>query len=154
MDAITMTPQTTQVGGHHHHHGGGGKNMQAVMDSLSKTLGVSTDDLKAARQQGGGGIAALAASKGISGDQLLATITQALQQADPSLSTDRIQQIASRIASGGSQAPAGALSVLGGSSSGQGVDSDGDNDGSGGGYTSQGSTLPTAASSSVVSLLA
>jgi hypothetical protein len=99
MDAVTNQPQVAQAGGHHHHHHhGGGGQAQAVNDAVSKALGMSADDLRTARSQGTS-LAQLAASKGISQDDLTKAIEQGLQQSDPSIGASRANQIASALIS-------------------------------------------------------
>jgi hypothetical protein len=149
--AQSTAPAGTPVAataGHRHHHHGGGKSSQAVTDAVSKALGMSADDLKKA-QQSGTSLNDLAKAKGISADQLQATITQALQASNSSLSAARAQQIAARIA-GGTGASPGAAAPNGAATGA--ADSDGDNDGSrGGGFSKLATANPSFASSSLLS---
>jgi hypothetical protein len=54
--------------------------MQGVMQAVEDKLGISADDLKTARKNGQS-LADLAASKGVSRDDLIATVKQALTSA-------------------------------------------------------------------------
>ena len=69
------TPQTTPPA---HHHGGHGHG-RAVMDAAAKTLGVSDDELKQ-DLAGGQSLDDIATAKGITHDQLVAGLGDALKQ--------------------------------------------------------------------------
>jgi len=157
VDNVTNQPAVAQTAGHHHHHhGGGGKQAQAVDEAVSKALGMTPDELKAARQQGAS-LNDLAQQKGVSSDTLQAAITQGLQSANPTISADRAKQIAERIASRAAQPPANANGVAGPAQPGRqgAADNDGDQDGSRGGrFDALATTPPTLAAASTLSLLA
>lgn len=79
----------------HGHHGA----RKAAFEAAAKTLGMSTDDLKAALKSGKT-MDELAQSKGVSKDQLTSAISGAITGADSSVSTDRAQQMAQRMEAG------------------------------------------------------
>jgi hypothetical protein len=106
MDPVSNTQGQVQAAGHHHHHHGGGQRAKAVDDSVAQALGMSSSDVESARRQGQS-LSDLTQAKGVSQDALLGAIQQGLQKADPNLSADRAQQIASRIASHSGGEPAG-----------------------------------------------
>ena len=88
--------QVQQVGQHGHGHHGMRK---AGMDAAAQALGMSSSDLQAALKKGQT-LSSLAQSKGVSADNLATAISSALRKANPSLSTDRAQQIAQRMSNG------------------------------------------------------
>ena len=73
------------------------QQMDKVMSAVADQLGMSASDLKDALK-GGKSLADVASAKGISQDQLTATIKQALQSAGASGTDDQLTQLASRIA--------------------------------------------------------
>src|ERR1035437_809543 len=91
----TPTAQQLQQVQQTHHHGHG-RMMKAGMDAAAKALNMSTSDLQTALK-GGKSLSDLATSKGVSVDALTADISAALTKANPSLSSDRAQQIAQRL---------------------------------------------------------
>ena len=91
----TATQQVQQT---QHHHGHGGM-LKAGMDAAAKALGMSNTDLQAALKSGQS-LSDLAKSKGVSLDTLTAAISAAVSKANPSLSSDRAQQIALRLIAG------------------------------------------------------
>ena len=105
---VTSAAQTVQQA---HGHGHGHGMRKAGMDAAAQVLGMSTTDLRSALS-GGQTLSSLAQSKGISTDKLASAISAALTKANPSLSADRAQQIATRMIEGpgsasGSTAPGG-----------------------------------------------
>jgi uncharacterized protein YidB (DUF937 family) len=92
----TSAVQQVQQMAQHHGHGGMRK---AGMDAAAKALGMSTSDLQTALRSGQS-MSDLAKSKGVSLDTLTADISAAVSKANPSLSTDRAQQIALRFIAG------------------------------------------------------
>lgn len=84
----------TQVAGHRHHrhHGGG-----AAIKAASDVLGESPDDIAAALRSGQS-LADIAASKGVSKDDLVSGIATALQDGNPSLSADSARKLATDFA--------------------------------------------------------
>jgi hypothetical protein len=83
-------------GGHRHrrHHA-----MSTAIDATSQLLGTSAADLASALQSGQS-LAAVAASKGVSSDDLVSAIATALQQADSGLSADDARNLATRLTTG------------------------------------------------------
>lgn len=81
--------QSTSQSQHHRHPG---------MEAAAKLLGMSESDLRTA-MRGGQSLSQIASSKGISQDQLVSTIATAIQQANPSISADRAQMVATEMAS-------------------------------------------------------
>jgi uncharacterized protein YidB (DUF937 family) len=67
------------------------------MNSAANVLGMSVTDLRTALQ-GGQSLASIASSKGISKDTLVAALASSIEQASPSMSTDRATKIATDIA--------------------------------------------------------
>jgi hypothetical protein len=67
------------------------------MDAAAKALGMSTTDLRTAMQSGQS-LESIASSKGISKDGLIASMTAAIQQANPSISADQAGKVATAIA--------------------------------------------------------
>jgi uncharacterized protein YidB (DUF937 family) len=67
------------------------------MEAAANLLGVSESDLRTALQ-GGQSLSQIAASKGISEDQLVSTISSAIQQANPDISADQANRVATSIA--------------------------------------------------------
>ena len=92
--------QQVQQTQHHHGHGG---MLKAGMDAAAKALGMSSTDLQTALKSGQS-LSDLAKSKGVSLDTLTADISAAFSTANPSLSSDRAQQIAQRLIAGPNQA--------------------------------------------------
>ena len=90
----------TQQVQHHHGHGG---MLKAGMDAAAKALGMSSTDLQTALKSGQS-LSDLAKSKGVGLDTLTADISTAFSTANPSLSSDRAQQIAQRLIAGPNQA--------------------------------------------------
>jgi hypothetical protein len=90
------TQQVTQLLGHRHGHSGMHK---AGMDAAAQALGLSTSDLQAALKRGQT-LTSLAKATGVSLENLGSAISAALTKANPSLSSDRAQQIAQRMISG------------------------------------------------------
>jgi hypothetical protein len=79
------TPQTPPA--HQHHGHGHGK---AVMDAAAKTLGMSDDDLKQALSSGQT-LDDLAQAQGVSHDQLVAGLSDAVKQfSDPNALAERL----------------------------------------------------------------
>ena len=72
------------------------------MDAAAKALGMSSADLQTALKSGQS-LSDLAKSKGVSVDALTADISAALTKANPSLSSDRAQQMAQRLVAGPEQ---------------------------------------------------
>jgi hypothetical protein len=70
---------------------------RAVTDAVAKELGMSTDDLTAAMRSGES-LDDLAAGKGVSHDDLVATIKQALQSTAGTTDPTALDQLAARIA--------------------------------------------------------
>ncbi|HEX7492541.1 MAG TPA: hypothetical protein VF337_12645 [Candidatus Limnocylindrales bacterium] len=69
----------------------------SVMDSAAKALGMSSSDLKTA-MQGGQSLEAIAKSKGISLDTVIAAMSASIQKANPSVSADQATKIATAMA--------------------------------------------------------
>ena len=110
----TAAQQAQQVAQVQHHHGHGGTR-KAGMDAAAKALGMSSTDLQTALKSGQS-LSDLAKSKGVSLDTLAADISAAVSKADPSLSSDRAQQIALRLIAGPNEAGgSGGTSGWGGS---------------------------------------
>ena len=76
---------------------------KAGMDAAAKALGMSSADLQTALKSGQT-LSDLAKSKGVGLDTLTADISTAFSTANPSLSSDRAQQIAQRLIAGPNQA--------------------------------------------------
>lgn len=72
---------------------------KAGMDAAAKALDMSTTDLQQALSSGQT-LGSLAQSKGVSTDTLASAISGALSAANPSLSSDRAQQITQRLING------------------------------------------------------
>jgi uncharacterized protein YidB (DUF937 family) len=87
----------TAAGGHHHHHGH--KAVSAAMDSVANLLGTTSSSL-ATSMQSGQSLASIASSKGVSRQNLLNSITTALQSADPNLTADQATRMATALATG------------------------------------------------------
>ena len=113
--------QVTQLYGHGHGHGGMRK---AGMDAAATALGLSTSDLQTALKSGQT-LNSLAQSKGVSLDTLTSAISAALSKANPSLSSDRAQQIAHRMING-TQASGSGVSQAAQPAAGNDRDGDGD----------------------------
>ncbi|MCW2600430.1 MAG: hypothetical protein JWM02_2259 [Frankiales bacterium] len=90
------TQQVQQATGHGHGHNGMRK---AGMDAAAQALGMSSDELRTSLQ-GGKSLSSLAQAKGLSTDALTSAISDALKQANPSLSSDRAAQITQRLIAG------------------------------------------------------
>ena len=97
----TPTAQQLQQVQQTHHHGHG-RMMKAGMDAAAKALDMSTSDLQPALKSGQS-LSDLAKSQGVSVDALTADLSAALTKANPSLSSDRAQQIAQRMIAGPEQ---------------------------------------------------
>jgi hypothetical protein len=67
------------------------------MDAALKLLGMSASDLRTAMQSGQS-LASIASSKGVSEAKLEATISAAIQQANPSMSSDQAAKVATDLA--------------------------------------------------------
>jgi uncharacterized protein YidB (DUF937 family) len=67
------------------------------MDAAAKLLGMSVSDLRSALQSGKS-LADIASSKGISQDKLTAAMAAAIQQANPSISSEQATKVATAIA--------------------------------------------------------
>jgi uncharacterized protein YidB (DUF937 family) len=67
------------------------------MDAAAKLLGMSVSDLRSALQSGKS-LADIASSKGISQDKLTAAMAAAIQQANPSVSSEQATKVATAIA--------------------------------------------------------
>jgi uncharacterized protein YidB (DUF937 family) len=98
-NAGLSTGSAAQVQQAHHHHGHGGGARKAGMDAAAQALGMSSSDLQTALK-GGQSLSSLAQSKGINPDSLTKTISDAVAKANPSMSSDRAQQIAQRLVNG------------------------------------------------------
>jgi uncharacterized protein YidB (DUF937 family) len=92
-DAAGQTGPAGAGHGHHHRH----HAMAAAMQAAATTLGLSADQL-ASSLKSGQSLSALASSKGVSQDDLVKSISAALQQADTDLSADQATQIATGLA--------------------------------------------------------
>ena len=89
---------SAQVEPHHHRH-----HKPPEMTNTAELLGMSTDDLEQARKSGQS-LSDLAASKGVSKDDLVASITKDLQANEPGgapqISDAQLTQMATNIADG------------------------------------------------------
>jgi len=94
------TSSTTSVSGHHHHHRH--HMMATAMNAASQALGMSSSDLTSALQSGQS-LSQLASSKGISQDDLVKAISDALAQGNSNLSSDQATQIATGLVTATSQ---------------------------------------------------
>jgi uncharacterized protein YidB (DUF937 family) len=68
-----------------------------AMDAAAKALGMNSSDLRTALQSGQS-LASIASSNGVSKDQLIASMTTAIQQANPGISPDQAAKVATAIA--------------------------------------------------------
>ena len=100
-DDTDDTSSTTAVSGHHHHHHH--HAMATAMSAASQALGMSASDLSTALKSGQS-LSSLASSKGISQDDLVKAISDALQKADSNLSADQAKEVATRLATATPQA--------------------------------------------------
>ena len=73
------------------------KRSNPAMDAAAKLLGMSVSDLRSALQSGKS-LADIASSKGISQDKLTAAMAAAIQQANPSVSSEQATKVATAIA--------------------------------------------------------
>ena len=89
--ASVASQQATGAVQQHHHHGGHRKQM---LDSVSKTLGMSTGDVQSALKNGTS-LSQLATQQGVSQDDLLGSIEQGL--GGGSISAQTAQRIANRV---------------------------------------------------------
>jgi uncharacterized protein YidB (DUF937 family) len=69
------------------------------MDAAATTLGMSASDLRTALQSGQT-LAQIASAQGVSQNDLVTAISNALQQADSNLSSDQATQLATTLATG------------------------------------------------------
>jgi uncharacterized protein YidB (DUF937 family) len=67
------------------------------MEAAANLLGMSESDLQTALQ-GGRSLSQIAASKGVSQDQLVSTISSAIQRANPDISADQAKRVATALA--------------------------------------------------------
>lgn len=70
-----------------------------AMDAAATTLGMSASDLRTALQSGQT-LAQIASAQGVSQNDLVTAISNALQQADSNLSSDQATQLATTLATG------------------------------------------------------
>jgi len=91
------TTGTTAAGGHHHHHHH--HAMSTAVDATAQLLGTTTTDL-ATSLQSGQTLAQIASAQGVSQNDLVTAISNALQQADSNLSSDQATQLATTLATG------------------------------------------------------
>jgi hypothetical protein len=94
------TSAVSAVHGHHHGHGGAHK---AGMDAAASALGMSSSDLQTALK-GGQSLSSLAKAKGVSTGDLTNAISSALTKTNPSIGSDRAQQLAQRMVNGSGSA--------------------------------------------------
>jgi hypothetical protein len=94
-----QTPLAQQVQAAQHHGGGHSGARKAGMDAAAKALGMSSTDVQTALKSGQS-LTSLAQSKGVSTGTLSDAISDALTQANPSLSGARAQQITQRLIQG------------------------------------------------------
>jgi uncharacterized protein YidB (DUF937 family) len=91
------TTGTTAASGHHHHHHH--HAMSTALDATAQLLGTTTTDL-ATSLQSGQTLAQIASAQGVSQNDLVTAISNALQQADSNLSSDQATQLATTLATG------------------------------------------------------
>jgi hypothetical protein len=98
ISSLDTTTQTSQVQQHRHR---GNDGMDKAMQAVADKLGISTDDLKAARKDGKT-IADLAQEKGVSVDDIKSTLAQSLKENAPAGAPSDIDfsQMASDIVDG------------------------------------------------------
>jgi len=73
------------------------KRTHPGMDAAAKLLGMSSTDLRSALQSGES-LTQIASSKGISQDKLTAAMASAIQEANPTMSSDQATKVATEIA--------------------------------------------------------
>jgi|GEM_PF-1542952 lambda repressor-like predicted transcriptional regulator len=78
-------------------HQSGPKRSSPAMSGAATALGMSSSDLLTALR-GGQSLSAVASSKGVSQDTLIAAMTASIQQANPSISADQATKVATAIA--------------------------------------------------------
>ncbi len=93
----TGTTGTTATSGHHHHHHH--HAMSTAMDATAQLLGTTTSALETSLQSGQT-LAQIASAQGVSQNDLVTAISNALQQADSNLSSDQATQLATTLATG------------------------------------------------------
>jgi uncharacterized protein YidB (DUF937 family) len=101
--ATNVINGTGPTGGHHHHHHHGGGASAMSMSDTADLLGVSTTDL-ASELQSGETLSSLATSAGVSSSDLLKSVESDLTtnapQGAPTLSADRLKQMATDLING------------------------------------------------------
>ena len=91
------TTGTTAASGHHHHHHH--HAMSTALDATAQLLGTTTSALETSLQSGQT-LAQIASAQGVSQNDLVTAISNALQQADSNLSSDQATQLATTLATG------------------------------------------------------
>jgi hypothetical protein len=94
---ISGVAGTAAIQGQHHHHGGAGR--KAALDAAAKDLGMSTSDLQS-KLSSGQTLQQLASQNKVDTKQLTSDMASAISSADPSVASDRANQIAARILAG------------------------------------------------------